>query len=119
MERGVSGLWIPDSRLTSASGMTVLIDRSPDEPPKQKRRPGGTGPTKVQQAQTEMCLAAGAAGAVGVTLDGQHDHLGADIDAAVEIDDVLVDHADAARGDPAPDGRGSIGAVDAIDGAAQ
>src|SRR5262249_34150985 len=52
-------------------------------------------------------------------LDGQHDHFAADVDAVVEVDDVLVDHADAARGDPAPDGRGSVGAVDAIDGATQ
>src|SRR3954451_22862081 len=43
-----------------------------------------------------------------------HDDLGADIDAAVEIDDVLVAHADAARGDVGADGPGFVGAVDTV-----
>ncbi len=50
---------------------------------------------------------------------GQHDHLGADIDAAVEVDDVFVDQADATRRHLSTDGRGSVGAVDAVDGAAE
>src|SRR6195952_757783 len=44
-----------------------------------------------------------------------HDDLGADADAAVEIDDVLVAHPDAARGDVGADGPGLVGAVDAIE----
>src|SRR5215472_4004563 len=37
----------------------------------------------------------GLAGVVGATLHRQHDHLGADADARVEIGDVLVGEADA------------------------
>src|SRR4026208_1860115 len=44
-----------------------------------------------------------------------HDDLGADGDATVEVDDVLVEKADAARGDVATDGAGLVGAVDAVE----
>src|ERR1700726_3707465 len=43
-----------------------------------------------------------------------HDDPGADIDAAVEVDDVLVAHPDAAGRDVGADGPGLVGAVDAI-----
>src|ERR1700678_3866867 len=46
---------------------------------------------------------------------GQYDDLGAHGDAAVEILDIPVDQANAARGDERADGRGLIGAVDAIE----
>src|SRR6516164_7434386 len=45
----------------------------------------------------------------------QHDHFGANIDSAVEIDDVLIDQSDAAARYATADGRGLIGAVNAID----
>src|SRR5262249_28290559 len=41
----------------------------------------------------------------------EHDDPGADIDPAIEIDDVLVAHSDAARGDVGADGPGLVGAV--------
>src|SRR5688500_13999829 len=43
----------------------------------------------------------------------QHHHLGVDADAAVELDDVLIAHSEAARGDGLADGPGLVGAVDA------
>src|SRR5262249_5304864 len=50
---------------------------------------------------------------------GRPHRLRADVDGFVEIDDIVVPHADApARTLPA-DGRRLIGAVDAIDGAAE
>src|SRR5262245_57333460 len=50
----------------------------------------------------------------GVTLRGrQHHDLGTDLDAVIEVDHVLVGHADAPGGCAAADGRGRIGAVDA------
>src|SRR4051812_32545934 len=49
----------------------------------------------------------------------QHDHPGADIDAAVEVDDVLIAHADAARGYVGADRPGLVGAVDAIERGAE
>ena len=50
---------------------------------------------------------------------GQHDHAGADLDAVEQVRDILVQHADAARGDELADRRGLVGAVDAIDGGAE
>src|SRR5215468_3921151 len=44
----------------------------------------------------------------------QHHDFGADIDAAEEIGDVLVGHADAARRDELADRGGIVGAVDAV-----
>src|ERR1700694_5285724 len=44
-----------------------------------------------------------------------HDDAGADIDAAIEIDHVLVAHPDAARRDVGTDGPGFVGAMDAIE----
>ncbi|GCC47894.1 hypothetical protein chiPu_0031847, partial [Chiloscyllium punctatum] len=44
-----------------------------------------------------------------------HDDLGADIDATVEIDHVLVAHPDAAGRDVGADRPGLVGAVDAIE----
>src|SRR3954470_19750851 len=43
-----------------------------------------------------------------------HHHFGADPNSIVEVDHVLVHHADAARGDRLADGVGFVGAVDAI-----
>src|SRR5438309_515722 len=48
-----------------------------------------------------------------------HHDPGADIDAAVEIDDVLIAHANAAGGDVGADGPGLVGAVDAVERRAQ
>ena len=45
----------------------------------------------------------------------QHHDLGADADAAVEVADILVGQADAARGHALADGDGRVGAVDAVD----
>src|ERR1043166_6137246 len=45
----------------------------------------------------------------------EHDPLGADRHALVEVDHVLIDHADAAGGDAAADGPGLGGAVDAVE----
>ena len=45
---------------------------------------------------------------------GQHHHLGADLDAVVKIDHVVIEHADAARRHAAADGRRHVGAVNAI-----
>ena len=44
----------------------------------------------------------------------QHHHARADPDAGIEVRDVLIGEPDASRGDECPDGRGLIGAVDAI-----
>src|SRR5215831_11377738 len=56
----------------------------------------------------------------GATLGSrQHHHLGADIDAVIEVDDVLVGHADASGCRAAADGRGRVGAVDAVEGTAE
>src|SRR5260370_22662260 len=47
-----------------------------------------------------------------------HDDLRPDVNPVVEIDHVLVEQADAARGHEAADGLGRVGAVVAIDGIA-
>ena len=52
-------------------------------------------------------------------LAGQHDDAGADLHAAVEILDVLVEHADAAGRNIMADGRGLVGAVDAVERVAE
>ena len=49
----------------------------------------------------------------------QHDHLGADADAAVEVDHVLVGHAEAARRYGLADGLGLVRAVDAVERGAE
>src|SRR5437879_2456000 len=45
----------------------------------------------------------------------QHDDLGPDLRALVEVNDVLVDHADAAGRNALPDGPGLDRAVDAVE----
>src|SRR5262249_506813 len=56
----------------------------------------------------------------GATLGNrQHHDLGADLDAVIEVDDVLVGHADASGCRAAADGRGSVGAVDAVETTAE
>src|SRR5580700_5759601 len=45
----------------------------------------------------------------------EHDDLRADMHAIVEVDHVLIDESDAARGDAGADALGLIGAVDAIE----
>src|SRR5262249_54929928 len=45
--------------------------------------------------------------------------LGADLDAVVQVDHVVIDHADASGGRAAADGRGRVGAVDAVEAAAE
>ena len=47
---------------------------------------------------------------------GKHHHAGADLDAVEQVGDILVQHADAARGDELADRRGLVGAMDPIDG---
>src|SRR6516164_2254345 len=49
-------------------------------------------------------------------LRGQHHHHGAQLHALVEVDDVLVGHADAARGDRLANVFRLVGAVDAVEG---
>src|ERR1700730_5385117 len=49
----------------------------------------------------------------------QHDHLGADLHTAIEVDHVVVDHTDAARCRAAADAPRRIGAMNAIEGAAE
>src|SRR6202011_1528416 len=62
----------------------------------------------------------GAEAAGGALLGGgQHDHLGADLDTAIEVDHVVVDHTDAARCRAAADAPRRVGAVNAIEGAAE
>src|SRR3954470_10603663 len=56
---------------------------------------------------------------IGAAFLRQHDHLGADTDAGIEVSDVFIGEADAARRDAGADGCGSVGAVDAVDGAAE
>src|SRR5258705_397469 len=51
---------------------------------------------------------------IRVPQNSDYDHPGADIDAAVEIDHVLVAHADAAGRDVGADGPGLVGAVNAV-----
>src|SRR5882672_7338412 len=48
-------------------------------------------------------------------MPSHHHDLGADLDAAVEVDDVLIAHADAARGHLRADGPGLVRAVDAVE----
>src|SRR5205823_3982464 len=49
----------------------------------------------------------------------QHDHAGPDLDAGVEVRDVLVGQPDAARRYEGADGRGLVGAMDAVERLAQ
>src|SRR3954452_16186337 len=49
----------------------------------------------------------------------QHHDFGADINAGVEIGDVVIGQADATGRDVLADGIGCVGAVDAVDGAAE
>src|SRR5688572_29860145 len=53
-----------------------------------------------------------------ISSESPHDDFGAEGDAAVEIDDVLVEEADAARGDVAADLAGLVGAMNAVEGVA-
>src|SRR3954467_14541761 len=55
----------------------------------------------------------------GFLLVVQHDHGGADSDAAIEVADVLVGHAEAARGYRLADRLRLVGAVDAVERRAQ
>src|SRR3954468_18908069 len=52
-------------------------------------------------------------------LGRQHHHFGADLDTVVEVDHVVVDHADAARCRTAADAPRRVGAMNAIEGAAE
>src|SRR5207249_11910941 len=49
----------------------------------------------------------------------QHHDLRTDVSPVIEIDHILVEQADAARGHEAADGFGRVGAVNAIDGVAE
>src|SRR5258707_186596 len=49
------------------------------------------------------------AGVVGTAVHRQHDHLGADVDAGIEIGDVFVGEADAGRGDVGADAHRGVG----------
>src|SRR5882672_6036008 len=44
-----------------------------------------------------------------------HNHLGPDLNAAVKVDDVVVAHADTARGHLRADGPGLVRAVDTVE----
>src|SRR5262249_20692262 len=51
----------------------------------------------------------------GALLARQHHHAGADLHPRVEVGDVLIGEADAVRRYEAADGRGLVGAVDAVE----
>src|SRR5260370_36104628 len=56
---------------------------------------------------------------LGPATGSDHDDLGADADAAIEIDHIVVAHRDAARRYVGADGPGLVGAVDAVERRAQ
>src|SRR3954469_5949853 len=56
---------------------------------------------------------------IGAAVHRQHDYFGADIDAGIQVRDVLVGEADAAGRYPGADGAGRVGTVDAVDCAAE
>src|ERR1700722_6853896 len=64
-------------------------------------------------------LAARATTGIDPVLRRQHDDFGADVDATVEVHDVLVDEADATRRHVVADGFRRVRAVDAIDRVAE
>ncbi len=67
--------------------------------------------------RTEICVrAVGPSSRAAMTrrVLRQHHDLGADIDPAEQIGDVLIGQADAARRDELADRRGIVGAVDAV-----
>src|ERR1700726_2711552 len=60
-----------------------------------------------------------AARIVGAAVHRQYDHLGADIDAGIKVGDVIIGQADATGRNMGADGPRRLGAVDAIDCAAE
>src|SRR6266436_7702299 len=56
---------------------------------------------------------------VGAAVHRQHDHLGADLDPRIEIGDVLIGETDATGRNLGADGLRRVGAVDAVDRAAE
>jgi len=74
----------------------------------------------------QRCIVAGvgesaplAVRTVGAAVHRQHDHLGAAVDSRIEIGDVFVGKADATGRHPGADGPRRVGAVNAIDRAAE
>ena len=45
---------------------------------------------------------------IGAAVHRQHDHLGADLNAGIEVDDVFIGQAQAAGGDAGADGAGAL-----------
>ncbi|MEA2818447.1 MAG: hypothetical protein QOJ86_451, partial [Bradyrhizobium sp.] len=75
------------------------------------------GAATLSQADSGRCRPGGAG--LIKALRSEHDDLGADIDAAVQVDHVLIAHPDTARRDVGADGPWLVGAVDAIERGAE
>src|SRR6185437_15120241 len=80
----------------------------------------GPGNTGAFPGSYEKLMSADRGGEIGAAFGHrQHDHPGADVDAGIEIGDVLIGEADAAGRDMRADRLRRVGAVNAIDGAAE
>ena len=87
-----------------------------------RRAPGprpGLAPAAAQGSGTTGRRRGGSGRCSRRRAAGHHHDAGADLDALEQVGDVLVQHADAARGDELADGRGLVGAVDAVHGRAE
>src|SRR5258705_6602464 len=73
----------------------------------------------VSGLSSAIPLAALAVRIVGAAVYRQHDHLGADVDAGIEVCDVFIGEADATGRNPGADGLRRIGAVNPVDRAAE
>src|SRR4051812_26459114 len=80
-----------------------------------------TAPVKAGAvlASKELGLADGGAEIGAAIRHRLHDHLGADVDPRVEVGNVFIGEAQAAGGNVGADRLRSVGAMDAIDGAAE
>src|ERR1700744_3944099 len=88
----------------SAAAMTMDRPRTPADTP-----------TATTTAIWPTAISATTTPATPEGLRSDHDHARTDLDATVQVDHVLVAHADAAGRDRAADRPGLVGAVDAVD----
>ena len=108
---GVGSMNVADPVRGSRRRQRPADPLAPRKPDHLKRRPcrcGGTGVHCVRrytEAGLTRCSAEPVESGCGLTLgDGQYHDLGADLDAVVEVDHVLVDHPDASGCRAAADG---------------
>ena len=85
------------------------------------RRRGGDWqlPCRSLRAQSKRGSAVGSADRGNVVIAGKHDDFRADVDAAVEIDDIRIQHPDATARYLVPDRLRAVGPVDSVDRVAE